>query len=191
MGNLNFQDEENTSEESSRQDRSDADSEKSFTKPAPDNSKVLWITLLVVIIAIIAGGVYFVNKKGLLNPTRKLTTGAAVEAPVSQPAPPLSSPGSNVSEIPESASTAKANTATTAQRFVVQISSFKSEGFARKYLNKIKSKGIRGYVVKGKVGKTTWYRVWVGPFENEAKAILASSELRKKVGTNVWVVPEE
>jgi cell division septation protein DedD len=190
MGNLNFQDEENSEVGSQGRDSSDAGGGQIPTKAPPDNSKLLWFALLVVLIAIIAGGVYFLNKKGLLNPAKKSSTaGSVVEAPApQQSSPPFSSGASRI----ESTEVQKREkSVSTVQRFAVQISSFKSESVAKKYLGEIKSKGIKGYVVRSKLGKTTWYRVWVGPFENEAKAILASSELRKKVGTNVWVIPAE
>ncbi|MGC8595336.1 MAG: SPOR domain-containing protein [Candidatus Kryptoniota bacterium] len=190
MGNLNFQDDESSGLGESHQDMSDAGSEQPFKKSPPDNSKLLWFTLLIVVIAIVAGGVYLLNKKGLLGPEKKAPAAApAVEPPSPQPHPSPFSSGSSRIESPERG--LATNAAGTAQRFAVQISSFKSERIARKYLGKMKSKGINGYIVRGKVGKTTWYRVWVGPFENEAKAILASGELRRKVGTNVWVIPAE
>lgn len=161
---------------------------KNFNDPQVDDifidspssgAKILWVVLVVVVLAGIGGGAYLLNKYGYLNflhkkPAVAVVTTQPVVAPSNTPAPvamttsPKVTPGS----------------------FAIQLSAFKKKAPADKYASKLKQKGIDAYVFAGDVpNEGTWFKVCVGSYDTKLRALAATEEMKRKVGTDVWVVP--
>jgi DedD protein len=62
--------------------------------------------------------------------------------------------------------------------YVVQVASFSDEANARKLANELNAE-FKAFYRAGDVNGTTYYRVRVGPFENEESANAAAAQLRR------------
>jgi septal ring-binding cell division protein DamX len=150
-----------------------------FIDSPSSGAKILWIVLAVVVLAGIGGGVYLLNKYGYLNFLHKKPAVAVVTTTpsVAPSTPPPSSPA---------ATTTKAAPGS----FAIQVSAFKTKPLADKYVTKLKQKGIDAFVLAGDVpNEGTWFKVCVGSYDTKLRAIAATEDMKKKVGTDVWVVP--
>ncbi|MGO9481503.1 MAG: SPOR domain-containing protein [Candidatus Kryptoniota bacterium] len=182
MGNLNFQDEHDGSSQQAGTPAREAGGQKSedlIVDEATAGTKFLWIALVVIVIAGIGGGLYLLNKYGYLNFSSKHQAEAVVNESTSVP--------------PEDKSATPANAqAAPTGKFALQVSAFRTEALADNFAAKLRTKGIDAYVFAGDApndGK--WFKVCVGSFDTKLRAIAATEEMKRKVGTDVWVVPAQ
>jgi len=179
---MNFQDQpsgEKPQKKQSAQDFNDPQVDDIFIDSPSAGAKILWIVLVVVVLAGIGGGVYLLNKYGYLNFLRKKPAVAVVTTPA--PAAPSNAPA---------ATAVSASPKATPGSFAIQVSAFKVKPKADKYAMQLKQKGIDAYVFAGDVpNEGTWFKVCVGSYDTKLRAIAATKEMKKKVGTDVWVVP--
>jgi cell division septation protein DedD len=66
----------------------------------------------------------------------------------------------------------------------LQVSSFRTEGDARAFVDQLRARGHRAYMTEAKVAsRGTWYRVRVGPFatREQAAAYRIAFEAREHV----------
>ena len=150
-----------------------------FIDSPSGGTKFLWIALAVVVLAGIGAGIYMLNKYGYLKlPHKKPAVAVVSETPPVETTTPTT-PGNSVS-----------TTSGTPGSFAIQVSAFKTKPMADKYAEKLKQKGIDAFVFAGDVpNEGTWYKVCVGSYDSKLRAIAAVEEMKKKVGTDVWVVP--
>jgi DedD protein len=82
-------------------------------------------------------------------------------------------------------------TASSKQRYSVQISSHHEKQTADLKVKKMKRQGFSAFIVSSELpGKGAWYRVRVGSFENKAAAERLQKEIRAKAGVSSIVVME-
>ncbi len=152
-----------------------------FIDSPSSGAKFLWIALVVVVLAGVGGGLYLLNKYGYLSflhkkPAAVTVVNTPIPAPTKTPTPAATSTPTTVKATPGS--------------FAIQLSAFKTRPMADKYVSKLKQKGIDAYVFAGDVpNEGTWFKVCVGTYDTKLRAIAATEEMKKKVGTDVWVVP--
>ena len=180
MGNLNFQDEETPKTQPSGQSTQrihatdDPKLDDIFVDEPTTGTKFLWAAIIVIVIAGVAGGLYLLNKAGYLDFGNKQQTSAVSNQ--STP-PPGNAPPANVPVQPTG-------------KFTLQIAAFKTKPLADDFVARMKKRGIDAYVASGNKAETEkWFRVYTGAFDNKLLAIAATEEMKKKVGTDVWVVP--
>ncbi|MFZ1081344.1 MAG: SPOR domain-containing protein [Candidatus Kryptoniota bacterium] len=177
MGNLNFQDEQDAKSQQSAPSARHTDEPKVediFVDEPTSGSKFLWVAIVVVVVAGIAGGLYLLNKHGYLNFESKQRAAFVNE---SAPVPPPDN-----STLP----------VTPSGKFALQVSAFRTKILADNYAAKLKNKGIDAYVYAGDLqNEGKWFKVFVGSFDTKLRAIAAIEEMRRKVGTDVWVVPAQ
>jgi len=186
---MNFQDQ--PSEEKSQQKQSptkfdDPKVDDIFLDSQSGGAKILWIILGVVLLAGLAGGLYLLNKYGYMNFLhRKPKVTVVAQAP--SPTIPNTAKSSKLRTPVSSAPTNVGS-----DRFALQVSAFKNKPMADQYVAKLKSKGIDAYILAGEVpNEGTWFKVCVGSYDSKLRAIAATSDLKQKVGTDVWVVPAQ
>jgi hypothetical protein len=144
---------------------------------------LLWIALAVVVLAIIGGGIYALNKYGYFSFLRKKPAVTVVTATPAPQAPRLTAP-------PAKAPTSKP--IPTADKFAIQVSAFQRKLAADQFAAKLKQSGLDAYVYAGKVPRRgTWYKVCVGPYDSKVHAIAAIQMVKEKVGSDAWVVPAQ
>lgn len=184
MGNLNFQDEENAKSQQPNQSASNSDDprddpklEDIFVDENTSGVKFLWAAVIVIVIAGLAGGVYLLNKHGYLHFSQKQHASETVN----ESAPPPPAPSSR-----ESASIQSAG------KFTLQIAAFKEKRLADDFAARMKKKGIDTYVSsENEPSNEKWFKVCTGSFDTKLLAIAATQGMKKKVGTDVWVVPTQ
>jgi len=153
-----------------------------FIDSPSSGTKILWIALVVVVIAGAAGGLYLLNKYGYLSFLHKKPS---VTVMSQTPAPAVTT----TTRTPLTPPTETASRATSGS-FAIQVSAFKTKPMADKYVAELKRKGIDAFVFAGDVpNEGTWYKVCVGSYDTKLRAIAATEEMKKRVGTDVWVVP--
>ncbi len=189
MGNLNFQDEPN---ENPQQNQPDPGSHKSsrdddaYIDDPTSNSRLLWIVIIVILVAGIGGGLYMLNRAGYLKfPIKhKVAVTKLTAPPPSAPAP--------VAKTQPAKPAVSVSVAKQTGAFALQVSAFKIRGQADRYVAALKKKGIdaRIFTSEGSNG-SQWYRVCAGSFDTKLRAIAAVENMKKKVGTDVWVVPAQ
>ncbi len=187
MGNLNFQDEQDESQQKNQPDpepqKSVRDQDAYIDDPT-SNSRVLWIAIIVVLIAGIGGALYMLNRAGYLKfqtkhkPAVTTMTAPAPSAPSrmaeAKPAQPAKSPAGQQGS------------------FALQVSAFRTQSQADMYISALKKKGIDAWVLTGEgAAGHKWYRVCTGNFDTKLRAIAAVENMKKEVGTDVWVVPAQ
>lgn len=185
MATMNFQDEDDPKSQqpdSSSRDKNEPQMEDIFAHESAVGSKFLWVAIVVIVIAVIGGGLYFLNKHGYLNFASKHHTPPVVvmqSAPVPPPTSSVPPPGN----VPTKLSSGK---------YALQVSAFKTKLSADNYAAKLKGKGIDAYVFQGNSGNDgKWFKVCVGSFDAKIRAIAAIENVKEKVGTDVWVVPAQ
>ncbi len=187
MGNLNFQDGSNENPQGNQPEPSSENDSKLDDVLIDDpmsNSKTVWIAVVVVLIAVIGGALYMLNRAGYLKFSGKQKSAITTLASP----PPSAQP---VAESPKATEPAKA-TNIAADKFALQVSAFRSKTEADKFVAKLGKKGISARVVHSTSGADRkWYRVYSGSFDTKLKAIAAIEDMKKKVGTDVWVVPAQ
>ncbi|MCL5021576.1 MAG: SPOR domain-containing protein [Bacteroidetes bacterium] len=189
MGNLNFQDDQDENPQENQPDPSEQKETKIeegfIDDPTRGSSKLLWAVIIVVVIAGIGGALYMMNRAGYLKfPIKKrpaITTTTA-------PAP------SAVSPAPKERVTSTATKPPVGQQgsFALQVSAFRTRQQADRFVASLRKKGIEAgvFVSEGARGGK-WFRVCTGSFDTKLKAIAAVENMKKKVGTDVWVVPAQ
>jgi cell division protein FtsN len=188
MGNLNFQDEQNENPQQNQPDpaaHKATKEEDAYIDDPTSNSRILWIAIIVVAIAGIGGALYMLNNAGYLKFLSKHKT--AVTTIATSPAP---SEMTAVSK-PTSTQPAKAM-AKQSGTFALQLSAFRTQGQADRCVATLKKKGVDAWVASTETATDKkWYRVCTGSYETKLKAIAAVETMKKKVGTDVWVVPAQ
>ena len=184
---MNFQDQpsgEKPQQKQPAQNSNDPQIDDIFIDSPSGGTKILWIVLVVVVVAVVGGGVYLLNKYGYLSFLHKKSAVTLMKSP---------SPSSTsvpVAKTTPPAQTAQAVKPATPGSFAIQVSAFKSKPQADKYVSKLKQQGIDAFVFAGDVpNEGTWFKVCVGSFDTKLRALAATEEMKKKVGTDVWVVP--
>ncbi len=185
MGNLNFQADQNEKLQQHEPDSSAQDSPKvddEFADDATDNSKFLWIAIVVVVIAGVGVVLYLLNRGGYLNGSKsKAPVTAITETAPSAPTPVTESKVTPPTAAPE-----------TQQTFALQVSAFRTQREAERFVSQLKKKGIEAKIAVGRGSdERKWFRVYTGSFDTRLKAIAAIENMKKKVGTDVWVVPAQ
>jgi hypothetical protein len=151
-----------------------------FVDSPSSGTKFLWIALVVVVLAGIGGGLYLLNKYGYLNFLRRKPAVSVVRERA--PAPAVSNPATS--------SPAATSSKATPGTFAIQVSAFKAKSLADKYATKLKRSGIDAFVFAEEVpNEGTWYKVCVGSYDTKLRAIAATEEMKRKVGTDAWVIP--
>ncbi|WP_353178536.1 SPOR domain-containing protein [Salinisphaera sp. T5B8] len=91
-----------------------------------------------------------------------------------------SEPAGATAEAPAGASSSGSlrQTASFSGGYVVQVASFRDEASAEKVARELNSE-FKAFYRAGDVNGTTYYRVRVGPFENEAAANAAAAQLKR------------
>ncbi len=178
MGNLNFQDEHDAKSQQPAPPAHHTDepeAEDIFADEPTTGSKFLWGAIVVIVIAGIVGGLYLLNKHGYLNFRSKHEAAAVVNESAPTPPPNNFAPPAKPSG-----------------KFALQVSAFRTKLLADNYVAKLKMKGIDAYVFSGDTpDEVKWFKVCVGSFDTKLRAIAATEELKRKVGTDVWVVPAQ
>jgi len=187
MGNLNFQDEQGEKpvqkQTPAADNLDDTKVDDIFVDEPTSGSKFLWVAIVVIIVAGVGGGLFMLNKYGYLNFGAKKPVAAAVDEIPAAAAPAVAS---------KAAPTSAASMAKGSDKFVLQVSAFKTRPLADKCVADLKKKGIDAYVFEGDVpNEGTWFKVCVGSFDTKLRAIAATEEMKKKVGTDVWVIPAQ
>ncbi len=188
MGNLNFQDEKSEQGQQAKPSESNPEEERVediFVDEPTSGTKILWVAIAVVVIAGIAGAFYFLNSRGYLKFGKKATVTEATQSA------PAAMQAADTSEAAEGGSGAAGGSATTG-KYSLQVSAFRTRAQADRYIAQLSKKGIEAYAVVGsdRNGRQ-WFRVCVGSFPNRIQAIAAIEGMKKRVGTDVWVVPAQ
>ena len=175
MGNLNFQDEENPKPQLPTHSGRASDEPRVddiFVDAPTTGTKFLWAAIIVIVIAGVAGGLYFLNKYGYLDfGNKQQTTTVNESAPVSN-----KKSLTNASVRPSG-------------KFTLQIAAFRTRPIADDFIARLKRKGIDARVsYENGPNNEKWYKVYTGSFDTKLLAIAATEEMKKKVGTDVWVV---
>ncbi len=188
MGNLNFQDPDSENPQQNEPDPSPRKSgreDDAYIDDPTSNSKLLWIAIIVIVVAGIGGALYMLNRSGHLNFLKKSRT--AVTTTMTTPAPSAPAPVEKTTPAKAAKTVAKQPGS-----FALQVSAFKTKAQADRYVAALKKKGIDAWVVTGEgAPETKWYRVCTGSFDTKLRAIAAVQNMKKKVGTDVWVVPAQ
>lgn len=143
------------------------------------SSKFLWVAVVVVLVAAIGGGLYLLNRGGYLKIGGHKTPTTAV------------SPAPTESSVQPSATSATTSSSVKGS-YALQVAAFRERTLADKFVQQLGKKDIDSHVVAGSVaGRGTWFKVYTGSFDTRIKAIAAIEGMKKKVGTDVWVVPAE
>ena len=187
MGNLNFQDEQDESQQKNQPDpepQKVAKNMDAYIDDPTSNSKVLWVAIIVVLIAGVGGALYMLNRAGYLKFLSKHKTAVTT---MTAPAPSAPSPMAAAKPMQPAKSSASQQGS-----FALQVSAFRTQNQADRYISTLKKKGIEAWVLTGE-GTTghKWYRVCTGNFDTKLRAIAAVENMKKKVGTDVWVVPAQ
>ncbi len=187
MGNLNFQDEPDESQQKNQPDSGPQKSVRELDAYIDDptsNSRVLWIAIIVVLVAGLGGALYMLNRAGYL---KFLTKHKPAVTTMTAPAP--SAPSRMAAAMP--AQPAK-SPATQQGSYALQVSAFKTQNQADRYVSVLKKEGIDARILTGEgTAGHKWYRVCTGNFDTKLRAIAAVENMKKKVGTDVWVVPAQ
>ena len=148
-------------------------------------TRILWVAIAIIVIAGIAGAFYFLNSRGYLNFGKK-----AAVTETTQPASSASQ-AADTSEA-EAGSSGAVESPATSGRYSLQVSAFRTRAQAERYVAQLKKKGIEAYAVAGAVRNNgQWFKVCVGSFPNRIQAIAAIEGMKKRVGTDVWVIPAQ
>lgn len=201
MGNLNFQDDPNENPEKDQnqdqnqnQDQSqeqpdlsdlnDPRADEGFIDdPTSGSSKLLWIAIIVVVVAGIGGALYLFHRSGYLKfPGKKQSPVTTMTAP----APVAKAPVEAKRATPVAKPTPKGS-----GNFALQVSAFRTRRQAGRYVSMLNKQGIQARIVETDIGTAKWFRVCTGSFNTKLKAIAAIQGMKKKVGTDVWVVPAQ
>ena len=192
MGNLNFQDEQNKKPQQKEpnppiQENSDEPKvEDIFVDEPNKGSKLLWVAVVVIVIAGIGGGFYLLNQYGYLKLGQNKPATATVSTTV-----PVNSTVAEANKVTPPASTAKESSKWSG-KFAIQVSAFRTKHAADRYVVKLKKNGLDAYVLAGEVpSEGKWFKVCVGSYDTKLRALAATEEMKKKVGTDVWVVPAQ
>ncbi len=192
MGNLNFQDEQSDKPQQKPQNQSAQENpdepkvENIFVDEPNKGSTFLWVAIVVILIAGIGGGFYLLNRYGYL----KLGQRKPAETTMSATAP-VNTPAAEASKVTPPASPSK-EFSKSSGKFAIQVSAFRTQHAADRYAGKLKKKGLDAYVLAGEVPKEgKWFKVCVGSYDTKLRAIAATEEMKRKVGTDVWVVPAQ
>ncbi len=173
-----------------------ADDEDYIEDPTAGSSRILWIAIIVVVIAGIGGALYMLHRSGYLKfPLKKrtvvtTTTTRAAPPPVSTPVESAkpAKPMKPKRRVPAPVRRAPGP----AGNFALQVSAFRTRAQAEEFVALIRRKGVDGHVVVSRGGRgENWYRVITGSFGTRLKAIAQVHSMKEKVGTDVWVVPEQ
>jgi septal ring-binding cell division protein DamX len=182
MGNLNFQDEHEVKPQQTTPPAPHSDDHKIEDIFGDESSsfKYLWLVIVIVIMAGIGGGLYLLNKYGYLNLGHKSQSTSVTSETTSTSAP------ANLTQAPIKSSPVSTG------KFALQLSAFRTKELADNYVLKLKRKGIDAYVFSSEAGSgKRWFKVLVGSFDTKLRAIAAIENMKKKVGTDVWVVPAQ
>ncbi len=165
--------------------------------PTAGSSKVLWIAIIVVVLAGIGGALYMLNRSGYLKlplPGKKKPAVTTTTTRTTPPPPVASAPAAKhqkpapVAKKPVAQRPAAKQTG----NFSLQVSAFKTRAQADRYISSLRKKGVEGRVIVGQGAKgEKWYRVVSGNYGTRLKAIAEVHSMKKKVGTDVWVVPAQ
>ena len=217
MGNLNFQDDqdENQEQNQNQNQNPNQDPNLNFNESGPSeqdepridegfiddptagSSKVLWIAIIVVVIAGIAGALYMLNRSGYLKlpfPGKKSAVTTTTRRVTTPPPPVATSPAAKQQKPAHVAPRPVAQKPAAGQpgSYSLQVSAFRTRAQADRYVSGLNKKGIDGRIIvsQGEKGGT-WYRVVTGTYGTRLKAIAELQSMKKKVGTDVWVVPAQ
>ncbi|HUI31664.1 MAG TPA: SPOR domain-containing protein [Candidatus Acidoferrales bacterium] len=187
---MNFQDQptgDKPQQRSQQPNFDDPNVDDIFIDSPSGGLKLLWIALVVVIIAGVGGGLYLLNKYGYLKMNflhKKHTISVVAESTPPPTVPSSTSSTTSTSEV------AAPTTSATPGTFAIQVSAFKAKPLADKYATKLKNQGLDAFVFAGEVpNEGTWFKVCVGSYDTKIRAIAATEDMKRKVGTDVWVVP--
>ncbi|ERJ18863.1 Putative membrane protein [Salinisphaera shabanensis E1L3A] len=116
------------------------------------------------------------------NSVPERTPVESVRAPEPEPEPAAETPSepAGATAQPESSNSAGSlrQNASFSGGYVVQVASFRDEASAEKVARELNSE-FKAFYRAGDVNGTTYYRVRIGPFENEAAANTAAAQLRR------------
>lgn len=123
-------------------------------------------------------------------PVVPLPAQAVLEATpvVTRPRDPLTKAASDAAQLdtPPSSSDGPAAPAGHEGGFQLQVSSFRTQGEAQGFADQLRARGHKAYVVEAHVpGRGTWFRVRIGPFQNQH----AASQYRTGFEAREHVVP--
>ncbi len=187
MGNLNFQDEDSDQEHQTSPSQNRKNEEKVediFVDEPTTGTKILWIALAVVVIAALAGIFYMLNSHGYLKFGKKAAVTQTTQSVPSAPATRDTTESSPMVSGSQGAATGGG--------YSLQVSAFRTRAQADRYVAQLKRQGIDGYIILGEGNEGgRWYRVCVGSYPNRIQAIAAIEGMRKRVRTDVWVVPAQ
>jgi hypothetical protein len=141
--------------------------------------KILWVLLVVVVIGIVGGGLYMLNKYGYLSFLHRKPVATVVTR-----TPPPQTP-----KVTPPAPTVTPSNPVPAGKFAIQVSAFRDKPNADRFAAKLKQRGIDAYVFAGEVpNEGTWYKVCVGSYDTKLRAVANIAAMKEKVGTDAWVV---
>ena len=141
---------------------------------AADNSKGMWLIVLLVIVAGVFAVMSFTREKPKAVPAS--TSDVLADKTVKSPTPLKQA---HSAEDQQAVAAVKVQPAiveapkviTSRESFAIQVYSFKDKVRADAALEKLKAKGYKAYVMVSDLGaRGIWYRVRVGSFTNEAEA---------------------
>lgn len=123
-------------------------------------------------------------------PVVPLPAQAVLEATpvVTRPRDPLTKAASDAAQLdtPPSSSDGPAAPAGHEGGYQLQVSSFRTQGEAQGFADQLRARGHKAYVVEAHVpGRGTWFRVRIGPFQNQH----AASQYRTGFEAREHVVP--
>lgn len=171
------------------------DDDEYIEDPTAGSSKILWIAIIVVLIAGIGGALFMLHRSGYLKfPGKKrpvVTTTTRVTTP--PPSAPVQSAKPAKQQRPTPAPVRHPARRTTVARggsFALQVSAFRTRAKADEFIASLRRKGVEGRViVSSGAGGGRWFRVITGSYGTRLKAIAQVHSMKKRVGTDVWVVP--
>ncbi|HEX8793701.1 MAG TPA: SPOR domain-containing protein [Polyangiaceae bacterium] len=123
-------------------------------------------------------------------PVVPLPAQAVLEATpvVTRPRDPLTKAASDAAQLdtPPTSSDGPAAPAGHSGGYQLQVSSFRTQGEAQGFADQLRARGHKAYVVEAQVpGRGTWFRVRIGPFQNQH----AASQYRTGFEAREHVVP--
>lgn len=188
MGNLNFQDEKPDEEKPTSPSENEQEEETAhdiFVDEPTSGTKILWIAIAVVVIAGIGGAFYFLSRHGYLDFGKKAAVTEVAQHSASTAAAADTGAQMTAAAKPQ-------QTAATTRKYSLQVAAFRTRAQADRFVTRLKGKGIDAYSFAGKVRNDgQWFKVCVGTYPNRIQAIAAVESMKKKVGTDVWVVPAQ